>query len=265
MVSFFKLLPIEIGKRITPLPPSQIRTYSFIPFGHELRFPYPAPQINDSLSDAKINYLHFLLFVQVLFPSYYPLRVGLMCPLYNPLTWPLTSLQWIAQMALLHLLPVLFRGSDHRCPSRCLWLSLVADTLTPSYCFVSPSLVTMVTSPGLALVLPGGLFPVYSYSFIYFKGIRELTSFGSGLYRTACILDPHKLLFTIFIIFNGVHELTPFGSAILSELSEAISRPKGVFTHVVHYCPVDGLWADRICNGWRITDHFKDIYNIPHP
>jgi len=24
---------IEIGKRITPLPPSQIRTYSFIPFG----------------------------------------------------------------------------------------------------------------------------------------------------------------------------------------------------------------------------------------
>jgi len=101
-----------------------------------------------------------LLFVQVLFPFYSSLRVELMCPLYNPLTWPLTSLQWIAQMALLHLLSVLFRGSDYRCPSRWLWLSLVIDTLTPSYWFVSLSLVMMVTSLSLALVLPGGLFPV---------------------------------------------------------------------------------------------------------
>jgi len=31
-------------------------------------FPYPAPQVNDSLSDAKLNYLQLLLFVQVLFP-----------------------------------------------------------------------------------------------------------------------------------------------------------------------------------------------------
>jgi len=54
-----KLHTIEIGWRIAPPTPSQIRTNSFIPFGHELRFPYPAPQVNDSRSVTKTKFTHF--------------------------------------------------------------------------------------------------------------------------------------------------------------------------------------------------------------